>query len=421
MHSTFRLFALLLAPCILRSALLALLLAPCISTLCALCVASCVMHSTLCALCFAYCAPHSSVRSATQAVRPNSVDQGQNASFLTDMQRKKKQKGGVLKFLEYCLVRGIVFLLNLFPFQLRIWLMQRLTLLIGSLSSNVQDRVYGNISASFPDRKPAEVKAIVKQNLRVLARMTCEFYQEPRMKRDFIDKWIIQEPSADRHRELTRDGGILVLGHLGSWEWKGVSITRVTEKELHVFAKRQTNPWANDWIERIRGSQNIKLVYTDESPRVTFRLLKDKALVAFISDQDAGKEGPFFPFLGRLASTFQGPALFARKTSAPIIFCYSYHDGRGRLRFHMEPFERPNLNPDEDPAEWERHFTYKWVKTLEEKVRQHPADYYWLHKRWRSRPENPGQLIAFWTEWEKRNGYPLSFPEGKEYLREGQS
>ncbi|MCB1139348.1 MAG: lysophospholipid acyltransferase family protein [Leptospiraceae bacterium] len=333
------------------------------------------------------------------------------------MQRKKKVRGGPLKFLEYCLVRCIVFFLLLFPFRLRIWLMQRLTLLMGALSSNVRERVYGNIEASFPERKPHEAKAIVKENLRVLARMTCEFYQEPRMKRDFIDRWIIQEPDTESHRQLTRNGGILVLGHLGSWEWKGVSITRVTGKELHVFAKRQSNPWANAWIERIRGSQSIKLVYTDESPRVTFKLLKQKALVAFISDQDAGTDGPFFPFLGRLASTFQGPALFARKTDAPIIFCYSYHDTQGRLHFKMEPFERPDLDPDADPREWERHFTYRWVKRLEEKVREHPADYYWLHKRWRSRPENPEELIQYWTEWEKKNGYPLSFPEGKEYLR----
>ena len=158
------------------------------------------------------------------------------------MQRKKKVKGGLLKYLEYAFVRFTVFLLMLFPFRLRVWLMQRLTLLMGAVSGNVKDRVYGNIAASFPDRKPHEIRAIVKENLRVLARMTCEFYQEPRMDRDFIDKWIVQEPNADVHRELTRNGGILVLGHLGSWEWKGVSITRVTEKELHVFAKRQSNP-----------------------------------------------------------------------------------------------------------------------------------------------------------------------------------
>ncbi|MCB1164679.1 MAG: lysophospholipid acyltransferase family protein [Leptospiraceae bacterium] len=333
------------------------------------------------------------------------------------MQRKKKAKGGPLKFLEYAVVRVIIFLLMLFPFRLRVWLMERLTLTMGALSSNIRKRLYGNIEASFPDRKPWEVKSIVKANLKILARMTCEFYQEPRMDREDIDRWIIEEPDRKTHRELLRDGGILVLGHLGSWEWKGVSLARISEADLYVFAKRQSNPWSNDWIERIRGSQNIKLVYTDESPRITFKLLKDKAVVAFISDQDAGKDGPYFPFMGRLASTFQGPALFARKTEAPVIFCYSYHDPAGRLHFHMEPFQRPALDPRADSVEWERMFTYKWVKTLEAKVREFPADYYWLHRRWKSRPEDPQKWIEFWTEWEKQHGFPLSFPDGKEYLR----
>ena len=172
------------------------------------------------------------------------------------MQRKKKAKGGPLKFLEYAVVRVIIFLLMLFPFRLRVWLMERLTLTMGALSSNIRKRLYGNIEASFPDRKPWEVKSIVKANLKILARMTCEFYQEPRMDREDIDRWIIEEPDRKTHRELLRDGGILVLGHLGSWEWKGVSLARISEADLYVFAKRQSNPWSNDWVERTRATQS---------------------------------------------------------------------------------------------------------------------------------------------------------------------
>jgi KDO2-lipid IV(A) lauroyltransferase len=74
--------------------------------------------------------------------------------------------------------------------------------------------------------------------------------------------------------------------------------------------------------------------------------LKKRNIVAFIADQDAGPNAPFFPFLGRFASTFQGPALFARITKAPVIFCFSYRNPEGRLSFYVEEFVGPSFDPN---------------------------------------------------------------------------
>ena len=314
----------------------------------------------------------------------------------------KRHRRSPGKFFEYIFMRAIIGPLMLLPFRLRARLLEAMTILLGRVSRNGKARVLGNIRAAFPD-KPAEWhERVARENYRNLGRLAAEFLHDPYVDDKFHERWFVLKPSPEYHRQCWDRGGILVLGHLGNWEWKGVSITRNGSNPLYVLAKRQTNPWSNDFIARVRGSQNIKLLYTDESPRAIFKLLKEKALIGFIADQDAGKSGTFVPFMNRLASTFQGPALFARKTDAPIYFLWSYHDEQRRLVFEIQEMERPQCDP-KDAAEWERQFTWNWVRLLETKVREHPEDYFWVHRRWRTQPENPEEVWQFWKDWQAKN------------------
>ncbi|MBX7059981.1 MAG: lysophospholipid acyltransferase family protein [Leptospirales bacterium] len=295
----------------------------------------------------------------------------------------------------------MIFPLSLMPFRFSELQLFWFCRLLFGLSSSFRKRIVNNVDASFPDKSSAERARICRQNLRSLARLTNEFIHEPRIRPREVPEHIVLEPDGgELHRRLLSKGGILVLGHLGSWEWMGIGLTSsIRTSELHVLAKRQSNPWSNAWIERVRASQNIKLIYTDESPRLILQHLKKGNMVAFIADQDAGQSGEFYPFMGQLASTYQGPALFARMTDAPIVFCWSWHDERSRLHFQVQELPRPALDPKGDAAEWERQFTLNWVRLLEEKVRLFPEDYYWLHRRWHTRPAD---AQAIWNIWRER-------------------
>lgn len=320
------------------------------------------------------------------------------------MATSKRHQRSVKKFIEYAVLRIITFPLLWMPFRLRARALEGMCLAMGRLSRSARERVLGNIRAAFPDESPEWHAKIARANFRNLGRLAAEFLHDPYVNDRFHDKWFVLKPDPETHRRCWERGGILVLGHLGNWEWKGVSITRNGPNPLYVLAKRQSNPWSNDLIARVRGSQNIKLIYTDESPRIIFKLLKEKALIGFISDQDAGQNGEFVPYFNRLASTYQGPALFARKTDAPIYFLWSYHDEQRRLVFEIKEMERPDCDP-KDAEEWQRQFTWNWVRLLEEKVREHPEDYFWIHRRWHTRPESPeaeAALWEFWQEWQAK-------------------
>ncbi len=310
---------------------------------------------------------------------------------------RKKTK----KFFQYVFARILVGTLLFFPYRLRGKILHFIVFIFGKLTGSIRNRIERHIRLAFPQKGEPEINALIHHNLRNLSHMANEFCEEPRMSQKFVDKWVTLLPNKETHTRLLGKGGILVLGHLGNWETMGVSICyTVPENDLYVFAKRQSNPWSNAWIEKNRATQKIKLVYTDESPRRALSLLKQGKLVAFISDQDAGIGGSFFPFLGSLASTFLGPATFSRMTDVPIIFCSSWYDKKGKLYFYVEEFERPAFDRKEDPVLWEREFTYKWVKRLEQEVHKHPGDYFWLHRRWNTKPKNREELERFWKEFE---------------------
>ncbi|EQA44156.1 lipid A biosynthesis (KDO)2-(lauroyl)-lipid IVA acyltransferase [Leptospira broomii serovar Hurstbridge str. 5399] len=313
----------------------------------------------------------------------------------------RSERKKVRKFLQYAFARLLVGFLSFFPYKLRGKLLFSVVSLLGKATGSAKNRIERHIRLAFPTKTDSEVQTLITHNLRNLANMANEFCEEPRMNSKFLNDWVTLLPNPETHARLFGKGGILVLGHLGNWETMGVSVCYSAPKNnLYVFAKRQSNPWSNAWIERNRATQGIKLVYTDESPRKALSLLKQGKLVAFISDQDAGKNGTFFPFLGRFASTFLGPATFARMTDVPILFCSSWYDDAGKLYFYVEEFQRPLSDPRKDPEKWEREFTYKWVKRLEAEVNEHPADYFWLHRRWHTKPENEKELQIFWDAFQ---------------------
>jgi len=91
----------------------------------------------------------------------------------------------------------------------------------------------------------------------------------------------------------------------------------------------------------------------------------------------------FVPFFGRPASTPTGPARIALATGAAMIMGTIARRADGGHLLQIEPpFEPPSGKSDEAVAELTRQHTAR----LEARVRQHPWNWFWLHKRWKTQP-----------------------------------
>jgi Kdo2-lipid IVA lauroyltransferase/acyltransferase len=124
-------------------------------------------------------------------------------------------------------------------------------------------------------------------------------------------------------------------------------------------------------------------------PRRVYETLRAGGWVCMLADQDARGAGVFVPFFGRPASTPAGPARIALKAGAPIVMGFVTRRADGRLALDLEPaLERPAAD-DPDPV---RTLTARHTAQLERRVRMRPEQWFWLHRRWKTRP--PAEAAA---------------------------
>jgi KDO2-lipid IV(A) lauroyltransferase len=104
-----------------------------------------------------------------------------------------------------------------------------------------------------------------------------------------------------------------------------------------------------------------------------------------LPDMDFGaKDAEFVPFFGIKAATLTAPARIAAATGAkviPVIATFLPNYQGWKVKFHP-PWED---YPGNDIGEATRRMN----AFIEERVREAPAEYFWAHKRFKTRP--PGE------------------------------
>ncbi len=237
------------------------------------------------------------------------------------------------------------------------------------------------------ERSERELVDIARRSYAQLGGTLLEFASLSRMGR----KELLEEVSIEGLEHLDQAlsgsgrGVILVTGHYGNWELFGAAFV-ARGYPTTFLVKEQSNPLASKMQNRLRAMGGIEIV--KQGPLVArgvLRALRNGHLVGILPDQDAGRHGVFVDFMGRPASTFKGPAFFAWKANVPIIQGYVRRLPDGR---HVGQI-LPPIHPDPDASEEEevRRLTQQYTNDLETWVRAHPENYYWVHRRWKTRPE----------------------------------
>jgi KDO2-lipid IV(A) lauroyltransferase len=199
---------------------------------------------------------------------------------------------------------------------------------------------------------------------------------------DFDNVALVRETAA-------RHGGVFVVmaAHLGYWELLGLQIARRGGVRLCPIGKPMHNPWLDRLVGTGRSYENYKVLSTRASLREMVQLTRDGWAPAFLNDQDAGRDGVFVDFFGRPASAFPGAASFSVKLRLPALAFFAERTSSGKYRFSCEGL----LTPPEglNTAEAIHWLTQEYTRRLEERIRRIPEQYWWFHRRWKSRPRAP--------------------------------
>jgi KDO2-lipid IV(A) lauroyltransferase len=304
----------------------------------------------------------------------------------------EKEKITFSDIIEFLFAMIFFITLRIIPFSIRAKTCEFVASLLYYIAGPTRKLLISNLKQAFPEKDEKWIIQVAKKNTKNLGRQLAEFIQTPSINEKFFHKWFVPIPNSESHKKIYSGGGICILGHLGNWEWHGFLAGALSQKDIYTLVKKQRNPLMNKYVEKLRNRSHMQFIYIDQSAFISISKLRKGNLVAFTSDQNARSSGEFFPFFGRLASTYLGPASVARNTNVPVYFVWSYRDDKNRLHFEYEEIKRPENIPKENISEWEKAFTYSWVKRLESHIKEHPEDYLWAHNRWKTQPENPKEI-----------------------------
>ena len=240
-----------------------------------------------------------------------------------------------------------------------------------------------NLTLAFPHLAVEERARILVEHYRELGRVACEYPRMGELVRAPASA-VVAELEGFEHLETARvagRGAILMTGHFGNFELLGAWLGRM--HPVSFVIKPLSNPRVDRLVTGWRRAAGVDLIPLGTGVRRVFTALKENHWVAMLADQDARHDGVFVPFMGRPASTPVGPAELSIRTRAPIVmgFVVRRHDGRHTLTL-TPPIEPPA--PGTPDAV--RVLTAAHTAVLEQWVRRYPQMWFWLHRRWKTRP-----------------------------------
>lgn len=311
----------------------------------------------------------------------------------SDAPPKRAERDVVMRHrVQYAALRAVIGGIGSLGFKRASELGGRLGLL-GYSPFGIRKRVVERqIEAAFPEWDRARVERTARAAYESLGRTTIETAILPRYEKDTIlelfnpcPTWnVVEETMAEQK------GVILVAGHLGNWELSGAYLA-ARGIDLEVVARQQENPLFDGYLTRTRHRIGMKVIYDGDAVRRVPRALRNKAMVAFVTDQGAaGLASTWVPFFKRLAKTPRGAATFALRLGSPVIFLVALRQQDGSFTAH---FERVPVQLTGDKNADVDKIVADYTAVLERWVRKAPEQYFWHHRRWKhQQPGTPPEL-----------------------------
>ncbi len=237
-----------------------------------------------------------------------------------------------------------------------------------------------NVQDTFPEMEAKEQKAIVKEMWDNLGRIIAEY---PHLR--YICKNNVTINNAEllqKYRENERPY-MMITAHIGNWETASPALYLQLGEQIDGSHRAPNNPWVDRALSNIRSLNGKLFSYAKsrEGGRAMMKAMDQKRNIGILIDQKYN-EGISVPFFGRPAMTNPVFVKLCQKYNYPLIpvqiertegphFIVTIHD-------EINLYEASG-----NPVPIERAIT-EAHDLLEHWIRNRPAQWLWLHRRWDS-------------------------------------
>ena len=245
---------------------------------------------------------------------------------------------------------------------------------------NADRTARANLAAAFPEQSAAARDAIRMAMWNNLGRVVAEY--------PHLEKFSPHGPDAritvTLHSDFTVDkaqgqAAMFLSGHLANWEMMPI-LGHQLGYEGATVVRPPNNPMVARYIERQRGLNGpTAQIAKHNAVRRMIAMLKGGKVLYMLMDQK-NNEGLAAPFFGRIAMTTPAPAVLALKIKAKIFIAANRRlDG---ARFHVTVHPGPDFTPSGNETADIQQLTELLTARIEQIVRDDPAQWLWIHRRW---------------------------------------
>lgn len=260
------------------------------------------------------------------------------------------------------------------------------------LSKRLRKVAEKNLSIALPELGDQKKRLIVRGLFFNLGRLLGEFSQLPKLNQQNISDVVVYDGFENYAASVQKGKGTLFLtAHFGAWELCPFAHA-LYGHPLKFVIRPIDNPLIDELVNHYRTLSGNEIIAKKNSLRDILQTLKKNQGVGILIDQNTTLDaGIFANYFNIPACTTPSLAAIALRTDATVVPGVLIWDEK--LRKHRLHFEPPVdlIRTGRTQADIFQN-TLRFNQILEELVRQHPDQWLWAHRRWKTRPPGEKEL-----------------------------
>lgn len=234
-----------------------------------------------------------------------------------------------------------------------------------------------------------ERRRIARQSMQHFCLTALDVFLLPRYSGE---KWwdIVSMTDEQRNqmRSLEKHPGAVALhsGHLGSWEII-TEISTVCKRKLAIVYRALDLPQIDAEVRRLRTQAGHRAYEKRGAFKGYMQSLKKNEWLGIVADQNAGSRAAFLRFFNVPAATEVSYFPLLLRFNTRIVAVFAIRDNF-RFKFHWHGFYEIEPDFTADRRQESLRLGQWYNDCVEEVARAHPEQYCWMHRRWKSRPQN---------------------------------
>jgi len=299
--------------------------------------------------------------------------------------------GKLQTFLEYSAAKSVLTGLGMLPWRAAIATGRVMGHVFYLFAGDLRRTAAINLKLAFPEKTHEERNVLVRECFASLGRLLGLFSQFGKRSQEELRNMI--EPSGFEHLDAAKktygNRIILLTAHLGAWELTSFAFSFLGYP-MTIPVRRIDNPRIEQLVDRYRTGFGNTTLDKLTAGRLMLKILRSgNRHIGLLPDLNTlDDEAIFVDFFGVPAATNFVIAKLALRTNAPLMPVFApWSEEKKKYLLIVTPPLVPETTGDEEADI--RRLTTNLALRIEDQIRQHPGQWLWVHKRWKTRP--PGE------------------------------